>query len=97
MENTVHAVSTNRADLMAAVIEHLACYLQTGRPRSAHLAKLLLERLAADAENEALGECCQQLSEILEDSGEEPAPRNAPLRKHGPAPWLTWECLGEAA
>ena len=35
-----------RADLMAGVIEHLACFIQSGRPRSAKLATLLLDRLA---------------------------------------------------
>lgn len=32
--------------LMAGLLEHMACYLQTGRIRSIHQARVLLERIA---------------------------------------------------
>lgn len=88
-----------RADLMAGVIEHLACFIQSGRPRSAKLATLLLDRLAQEgACDAALGERCRQLIEVLEGRGDEPSgiPGAAPARPRQ-TPWLTWECLGEAA
>lgn len=78
-------------DLIAGLMEHLACHLQTGRPRSAHLARLLLDRLAAETDSDTLRERCQQLREILEERGEASQARFAPPRQ------LTWECLGEAA
>ena len=34
--------------LIAGVLEHFACYLQTGSVQAAHRAALLLERLALD-------------------------------------------------
>lgn len=96
--NSTTTTRDGRADLMAAVIEHLACYIQSGRPRSAHLAMLLLDRLAGDGAADArLRERCRQLSDVLEDRGETPpipvAAPASPLRK----PSLTWESLGEAA
>ena len=91
----------NRPDLMAAVLEHLACYMQTGRPRSAHLATLLLGRMAHDPEVEAdLGERCRLLVEVLENlETRDTRVRLVPSMhaKARPAPWLTWECLEQAA
>jgi hypothetical protein len=84
-------------DLIAGLLEHLACHLQTGRPRSAHLARLLLDRLASETASETLRERCQQLWEVLEERSEQSQARTVPLRRQGPMPWLTWECLGEAA
>lgn len=77
-------------DLIAGLMEHLVCHLQTGRPRSAHVARLLLDRLAAETDSDTLRERCQQLREILEERGEASQARFAPPRR------LTWECLGEA-
>ncbi len=95
------AATDNRPDLMAAVLEHLACYLQTGRPRSAHLASLLLARIAVEPDVDAeLRERCRLLLEVLESFETRDARIcQAPsLRVSArPAPWLTWECLGEAA
>ncbi len=99
---TTHSMNDGRADLMAAVIEHLACYIQSGRPRSAHLATLLLDRLAGDAAADPrLRERCRQLSEVLEHRGEAlPGPATGPATIAAAPrrqPWLTWECQGEAA
>lgn len=95
------AATDNRPDLMAAVLEHLACYMQTGRPRSAHLASLLLARIADEPDVDAdLRERCRLLDEVLESL----ETRDARVRlvpsmpaSARPTPWLTWECLGEAA
>lgn len=54
--------------LLAGLLEHLACYIQTGRPKSAHLASMLLERLATDPTTRAeLGEYSQHLGDVLAD------------------------------
>jgi hypothetical protein len=97
--DSIASGNDGRADLMAAVIEHLACYIQTGRPRSARLARLLLDRLAGDDDTEdPLRERCLQLSEVLEDRDEDPQARSAASpRARRQSPWLTRECLGEAA
>lgn len=102
--NAASAENRGHADLMAAVIEHLACYIQSGRPRSAHLARLLLDRLALSAgADEKLREHCWQLCEVLEDrdgfgldhaqTAIRPAIQPAPRAR----PWLTWRYEGEAA
>jgi hypothetical protein len=94
----IESASGGRADLMAAVIEHLACYIQTGRPRSARLAMLVLDRLAVDADtDDPLREHCRQLSEVLEDRGEQPKSRSAPFGRLREAPRPPREYLGEAA
>jgi hypothetical protein len=95
MENLVHSENSRRVDLMAGVIEHLACYIQTGRPRSAHLAALLLDRLAQDSETDSsLGEHCKALGEVLIDRPY----RATPLLEIQPArPWLTWDRISEPA
>jgi len=91
----------NRPDLMAAVLEHLACYMQTGRPRSAHLATLLLARMAHDPEVDVeLGERCRLLVEVLDNlETRDTRVRLVPSMRATarPAPWLTWECLEQAA
>jgi len=96
---TPYTATDNRTDLMAAVLEHLACYIQTGRPRSAHLASLLLGRMAHDPEVDAdLGERCRLLVEVLENlETRDTRVRLAPRATARPAPWLTWECLEQAA
>lgn len=98
---TAHTATDNRPDLMAAVLEHLACYMQTGRPRSAHLAGLLLGRMAHDPDVDAdLGARCRLLMEVLEGlETRDTRVRLAPSMRASarPAPWLTWECLEDAA
>ncbi|HNA83374.1 MAG TPA: hypothetical protein PLL19_12805 [Thiobacillaceae bacterium] len=77
-------------DLIAGLREHLACHLQTGRPRSALLARMLLDRLATETSSDTLRERSQQLREVLEERGEAPQARSPSPRR--PA----WECLGGA-
>lgn len=99
MEQNLHLENPDRADLMAGIIEHMACYIQTGRPRSAHLAALLLHRLARDAEaDDTARERCRELGESLDDHARQNA--RAPMAfsaARRPGPWLTWENLSEAA
>ena len=54
--------------LLAGVMEHLACYLQTGRAQSAHQALILLTGVTG-AEDVAplLAEHCQHLHEVIGD------------------------------
>ncbi len=85
------AFETVPARLVAGVLEHLACYLQTGRTRSARQAMVLLGRLSGDAEAEpCLREHGGRLAEVLED-------RLAALPSSGPQeavranPRLAWE------
>lgn len=75
-------------DLIAGLMEHLACHLQTGRPRAALLARMLLDRLATETSSDTLRERCQQLREVLEERDEVPQARSSSPRR--PA----WECLG---
>ncbi|MEW5787404.1 MAG: hypothetical protein AB1899_06080 [Pseudomonadota bacterium] len=93
-----HHDGTGQAALLAAVIEHLACHLQTGRPRSAHLAMLLLERISAVEQTDpGLRERCLQLQEVLaERAGPGIRPGIRPATLPG-QPWLTWHVTGEAA
>lgn len=95
------ASTDNQPLLIAAALEHLACYLQSGRPRSAHLTALLFAHLALDTGVDAeLRERCRLLVEVLENQAthEEPLPRAAATRVLARGrPWLTWERLGEAA
>lgn len=75
-------------DLIAGLMEHLACHLQTGRPRAALLARMLLDRLATETSSDTLRERCQQLCDVLEERDEVPQARSSSPRR--PA----WECLG---
>ncbi|HNF90093.1 MAG TPA: hypothetical protein PLL19_12230 [Thiobacillaceae bacterium] len=75
-------------DLIAGLMEHLACHLQTGRPRAALLARMLLDRLATETSSDTLRERCQQLRDVLEEREEVPQARSSSPRR--PA----WECLG---
>lgn len=55
--------------LLAGLLEHMACYLQTGRARSIHQARVLLDRIATHpSASHELRECGRHLSEVLEDS-----------------------------
>jgi hypothetical protein len=94
----VHQDTDGLLALLAAVIEHLACHLQTGRPRSLHLATLLLERLAADeGAGEPLRERCMELQAVLEERSSPVSP--LPIRPGNlpGQPWLTWQVVQEAA
>lgn len=54
------------AQLIAGVMEHVACYLQSGSGRAAHRAVLLLERLALDSDvDEAMREHAQDLADAI--------------------------------
>jgi hypothetical protein len=86
-----------RADLMAGIIEHLACYIQSGRPRSAHLAALLLDRLAGDAAlDDALREHCKSLVDVLIEQPGRPAGACDRAPDLPSRPWLVWERIEEA-
>lgn len=55
-----------QAPLIAGVMEHFACYLQSGSVQAAHRAALLLERLALDSEvDRAVREHAQDLAEAI--------------------------------
>lgn len=54
--------------LLAGVMEHLACYLQTARTQSAHQALILLRGVTgAEDVDPLLAEHCQHLHEVLGD------------------------------
>jgi len=54
-------------NLIAGALEHLACHLQSGRPRSAMLSAMLLDRLARDTQiSAALSQHARHLCEVLE-------------------------------
>lgn len=53
------------AQLIAALLEHFSCYLQTGSAKAAQRAALLLERLARDPE---VDERVRELAETMEAS-----------------------------
>lgn len=56
------------AQLIAGVLEHFACYLQTGSLQAAHRAVLLLERLALDPDVDgAVREHGRTLAETISD------------------------------
>jgi len=55
--------------LMAGLLEHVACYLQTGQMRSAHQARLILECLATHPlASTDLRERGERLADVLEVS-----------------------------
>lgn len=52
--------------LIAGVMEHVACYLQSGSAQAAHRAVLLLQRLALDSEtDQALRAHAEDLAEAI--------------------------------
>lgn len=54
------------AQLIAGVLDHFACYLQTGSAQAGHRAVLLLERLALDPDvDDGLCEHGQELAEAI--------------------------------
>jgi len=73
-------LTTPSGQLLAGVLAHLTGYLTNGCARSAHLAALLLDQLAADAgTDDRLRQPARQLVEILERGQ-----RNLPA-----APWTS--------
>jgi len=56
------------ASLLVGVLEHLSCFLQSGRARSAHAVIILLERLSRDPDASApLRDQYRALSDVLGD------------------------------
>ena len=54
------------AQLVAGVLEHIACYMRSGSVQAAHRAVLLLERLARDpVVDEAVRERGRELSDTI--------------------------------
>lgn len=80
------------ARMVAGALAHLARHMETGCARSAYLAAMLLERVAADPEADAhLRAHARELVEILErDDGAETgrdadSPRNGNRRRNADA------------
>lgn len=57
--------SPEQARLLAGVIAHLSRYLDTGCPRAAHQAGLLLRRLDADGMDQELMTSCEELDRVI--------------------------------
>ena len=54
------------AQLIAGVLEHVACFLQSGSAQAAHRAALLLERLALDPDvDDGVREHGEELAEAI--------------------------------
>ena len=82
--------------LLAGALEHLACYLLTGRTRAARRACMLLECLAQSAEvSENVRDQCLRLGEILDDLLPQQAPTSArpQVQPLVGQPWLVWQTL----
>lgn len=71
---------------LAGVMEHMACFLQSGRRQSALQAKILLRALMASTGIDAtLLDRCQQLHDVLEDgaaSAQPFPPTPAAVKRH---------------
>ncbi len=67
------------ARMVAGALAHLAKHMETGCPRAARLAAILLERIAADPEADAhLRAHARELVDILDrDEAREPATERA--------------------
>jgi hypothetical protein len=68
------------ARIVAGALAHLARHMETGCPRSAYLAAMLLERVANDPEaDDHLRRHARELADILDrDTKHESAPRDMP-------------------
>lgn len=83
------------ARMVAGALAHLARHMETGCPRSAYLAAMLLERVATDPEADAHLRChARELVEILDRDGRDGNPaasadeedvreHSEPVRKDG--------------
>jgi hypothetical protein len=59
------------ARMVAGALAHLATHMETGCPRAAYLASMLLERIANDGDaDEHLRHHARQLVDILDADGE---------------------------
>lgn len=96
MMNATKTSEQPPARMVAGALAHLARHMETGCPRSAHLAAMLLERVASDPEADGhLRRHAQELVDILENEDEhganaaEAAPRRGAshqateVRHHG--------------
>jgi hypothetical protein len=73
MDDTTQTGQAAPAHLVAGALAHLATHMESGCPRAAHLAALLLGRVAADPDADAhLRRHARQLVDILEDEAIEP-------------------------
>lgn len=71
MDLTTPLTEQPPARMVAGALAHLARHMETGCPRSAHLAAMLLERVANDHEaDDHLRRHARELVEILERDGE---------------------------
>jgi hypothetical protein len=67
MEDSTQQFEQPPARMVAGALAHLAQHMETGCPRAAYLAAMLLERVAADPEADAhLREHARELVDILE-------------------------------
>lgn len=75
------------ARTVAGALAHLARHMETGCPRAARLAAMLLDRVASDPEADAhLREHARELVDILErDAAHKPGPDCAPSRNASPS------------
>jgi hypothetical protein len=88
--------------LIAGVLERMACFLPTGRPKSARLALLLLDRIVQNLEaNPTVDKHGQHLRDVLENKPSDialiPVPAERRMARPKPGPLLTWETRMEAA
>ncbi|HRD35363.1 MAG TPA: hypothetical protein PLR02_14050 [Rhodocyclaceae bacterium] len=63
MATHIHSHDTDA--LLAGALDHLSRYLQTGCPRAAELAHLLLDRLNDGSLDQELATSCAHLDETL--------------------------------
>ncbi len=67
MDNPLMSESQSPARMVAGALAHLARHMETGCPRAAYLAAMLLEQVANDGEADAhLRAHARELVEILE-------------------------------
>lgn len=73
-------LDTTPANTVAGALAHLAHHMETGCQRSAHLAAMLLDRVASDPEaNAHLRRHARELVDILES--DEAAPAEAGIKR----------------
>lgn len=76
---TLHATEQPPARIVAGALAHLAKHMETGCPRSAYLAAMLLEKVANDAEaDDHLRRHARELVEILDRDGQHDVSRDIP-------------------
>ncbi|GAB1394458.1 hypothetical protein MASR1M60_26220 [Rhodocyclaceae bacterium] len=71
------------ARIVAGALAHLARHMETGCQRSAHLAAMLLEKVANDVEaDDHLRRHARELVEILDRDGDSETPRHEVAVEH---------------